>query len=139
MSTIWTIGHSTKPAEEMLERLQGYGIDRLIDVRTKPFSRWNPQFNKDQLCLFLAANDINYDWRGLNLGGLGKNVGYSQNIDNVIALSQTENIVLMCSEGDFRKCHRFSILAPDLTSRGAEIRHIGYENVRDVTTDLRLL
>ncbi len=123
---IYTIGHSNVSAEKLLERLRMYEIDRVIDVRTKPYSRWCPQFNKVQLEQSLAEMDINYDWRGDNLGGLGENINYEQTLDWVYERANHENIVLMCSEANYRKCHRYSVLAPSLEKRGAEIVHISY-------------
>lgn len=123
---IYTIGHSNVSAEKLLKRLRLYEIDRVVDVRTKPYSRWCPQFNKNQLELSLAAIDINYDWRGDNLGGLVVHVDYEQTLHWVFDRAEYENIVLMCSEGDYRKCHRYSMLTPDLEKLGAELVHIGY-------------
>lgn len=124
---IYTIGHSNVSGEKLLERLGLYQIDRVIDVRTKPYSRWCPQFNRGALEYALAANDINYDWRGNNLGGLGENVDYEQTLRWVYDRAEYENIALMCSEGDYLKCHRHSILAPALELLGAVIAHIAYE------------
>jgi uncharacterized protein (DUF488 family) len=125
--TIWTLGHSVRSADEVLERLQAYGIDRLVDVRTKPYSRWHPQFNRTQLAQFLADHDINYDWRGASLGGLGMNVGYREAMEQIAGLAEAENIVLLCSERSYKKCHRYTMLAPDLKRLGLEVVHIDYE------------
>ncbi|MDB5178221.1 MAG: hypothetical protein JWN01_164 [Patescibacteria group bacterium] len=127
MRTIWTIGHSVRSAEEVLERLQSYGIDRLVDVRTKPYSRWHPHFNRDRLAQFLADHDINYDWRGANLGGLGENVEYEETLAAVYELAAAERIVLLCSEAAPEKCHRLTVLTPALEQLGAAVEHIRYE------------
>jgi uncharacterized protein (DUF488 family) len=124
--TIYSIGHSNVSVAVFAERLWAYKIDRVIDVRTKPYSRWCPWANKDQLAYALAELDINYDWRGSNLGGLGVNMNYEQTIQWVFDRAEYENIVLLCSEGDYRKCHRFSMLTPSLEALGAELVHIGY-------------
>lgn len=125
--SVWTIGHSVKSAEVFRERLKMYQIDRVVDVRTKPYSRWQPQFNKNQLEYSLAAVDINYDWRGKQLGGIGLNVNYEETIQWVYERAEYENIALLCSEGDYRKCHRYSMLTPDLEALGAVLVHIGYK------------
>ena len=125
--TIFSIGHSTVSLEVFAERLLTYKIDRVIDVRTKPYSRWCPQFNKDQLEYMLACIDINYDWRGNQLGGLAPNIGYDRTIKWVFDRAEYENIVLMCSEGNYRKCHRFTMLTPSFEDLGAEVVHIGYK------------
>jgi uncharacterized protein (DUF488 family) len=122
--TIWTIGHSVKSIEVFQEQLREYKIDRLVDVRTKPYSRWQPQYNRNQLEYALAAIDINYDWRGRSLGGLLPNVGYDEAIQRVFDRAEHENIMLMCSEADYRKCHRYTMLTPSLEALGAEAVHI---------------
>lgn len=124
---IYTIGHSNVSAEKLLERLRTYEIDRVIDVRTKPYSRWCPQFNREVLERSLAEADINYDWRGNNLGGLGVNEDYDKTLQWVFDRAEYENIVLMCSEGSYLKCHRYSMLTPDFEQLGAEIAHIAYQ------------
>lgn len=124
---IYTIGHSNVSAERLLERLRTYEIDRVIDVRSKPYSRWCPQFNKQQLEHSLAEVDINYDWRGNNLGGLGENVDYDKTLQWVFDRAEYENIALMCSESDYRKCHRYTVLTPDLERFGVELVHINYK------------
>lgn len=123
---IYTIGHSNVSAEKLLERLRTYDIDRVVDVRTKPYSRWCPQFNREALEYALAEADINYDWRGNNLGGLGVNVDYGQTLHWVFARAEYENIALMCSESNYKKCHRYSMLTPDFERLGAELIHISY-------------
>ncbi len=59
-SVLWTIGHSTRPIEDFLGLLKTYGIHMLVDVRTIPFSRHNPQFHQDALAKSLAAAEIQY-------------------------------------------------------------------------------
>lgn len=124
---IYTAGHSNVSYEKLRERLSLYHIDRLVDVRSKPYSRWCPQFNRQQLEKALAANNIRYDWRGNNLGGLGINVDYDKTLRWVFDLAEHENIVLMCSEADYHKCHRFLTLTPSLEALGAELVHISYK------------
>ncbi len=126
---VWTLGHGVKSIEIFQERLLAHKIDRVIDVRTKPYSRWHPQFNKNQLAYLLAEIDVNYDWRGFNLGGLSKNVDYEKTIRWVNDRAEHENIVLLCSESDYKKCHRFTMLTPDLEKLGASVVHIGYVSV----------
>jgi len=125
--TIFTLGHSNKSLAVFTERLKTYEIDRVIDVRTKPYSRWCPQFNRNQLEQSLAEADINYDWRGNNLGGLGVNVDYEKTIQWVLDRAEYENIALMCSEADYQKCHRYSMLTPDLECLGAKLVHISHK------------
>lgn len=125
---IHTIGHSNVSTERLLEKLLANGIERLVDVRTSPYSRWCPQFNRELLQQRLADFDINYDWRGSNLGGLGINVDYDKTLRWLYERAEHESIVLMCSEGDFRKCHRYKELTPDLVQLGASLVHITYKD-----------
>lgn len=127
MAGVFSVGHSSVPKEKLLERLQAHRIDRVIDVRTKPYSRFNPQYNRAALEAYLTANGIVYDFRGSQLGGLSENVNYDETLLEVSKLAETENIVLLCSEKDHKKCHRFTMLTPDLEALGASITHITYE------------
>jgi uncharacterized protein (DUF488 family) len=123
---MWSLGHSNKSLAEFIERLQDYRIDRVVDVRTKPYSRWCPHFNRASLEHELAQADMNYDWRGLHLGGLQDNVDYEQNIRELARLAGAERIVLVCSEASPTKCHRKIMLQPEFEKLGFEIVHILY-------------
>ena len=69
MSVVYTVGHSTRPVEELLALLRANGIRRLVDVRTVPRSRHNPQFGQDALAPVLRSHGITYRWVRA-LGGL---------------------------------------------------------------------
>lgn len=123
---IFSIGHSNRPISEFIERLKANNITMLVDVRTKPYSRYCPWFNKSSLASFLAAQGIVYAYHGHNLGGLGENVDYDKTLDELVVLSEFERIAIMCSEADFNKCHRYTMIEPDLINRGVELEHIRY-------------
>lgn len=135
MTKIFTVGHSNVPKEKLLERLQSFSINRLVDVRTKPYSRYCPQYNKPALSEYLELNGITYDFRGENLGGLGENIDYYENIRDLAGKAKTERVAVMCSEKDYHKCHRYLMLTPDFERAGLEVEHIRYENVREHSTD----
>ena len=145
MPTVWTIGHSTRPIADFLKLLQGHGIERLIDVRTIPRSRHNPQFNTESLAHSLARAGISYRHVAA-LGGLRKakkgsaNVGwlnasfrgyadYMQTeqfwtaLEDLIASGNGENKAIMCAEAVPWRCHR-SLIADALVRRSCEVRHI---------------
>jgi uncharacterized protein (DUF488 family) len=146
MSTLlWTIGHSTRPIDEFLKLLQAHNIESLMDVRTIPGSRHNPQFNIDALAQSLAAGGISYQ-HAPNLGGLRKpkkdslNQGwrnasfrgyadymqseeFGRAIDELTADSRQLRTAIMCAEAVPWRCHR-SLIADALIVNGWEIRHI---------------
>ena len=142
---VFTIGHSTRHLDEFIAMLRSQGVDRLIDVRTVPRSRTNPQFNRDTLPDALARQDIAYEHEP-RLGGLRhahrdspnagwKNAsfrGYADHmatpefraaIDHVIGLADSVTPVLMCAEAVPWRCHR-SLIADALTARGIGVAHI---------------
>ena len=123
---VYTIGHSNKSLETFRTRLEQHDIQRLVDIRTRHYSRFCPWFNKNSLSAHLELHDILYDFRGNNLGGLGENIDYDRTLNELIELSKTERIAIMCSEADFKKCHRHTMIEPDLTERGIEVKHIAY-------------
>lgn len=123
---IYTIGHSNRPLEEFVNRLQDYHIERLVDVRTRPYSRFCPWFNKNSLSEQLASHGIVYDFKGDRLGGLGENLDYDGAIAELVELAKTERIAICCSEADFKKCHRHTMIEPDLFRRDVEVEHILY-------------
>lgn len=125
MSKIYTIGHSNKDATIIGQALSESNIDTLIDCRSTPYSRWNPQFNKGTFGVALERFGIKYEWRGNNMGGLDKNINHEEAIQEMIERADKgEKIALMCSEGPHQKCHRGTILTPELMAKGAEIEHI---------------
>src|SRR5215831_20362602 len=66
--TIYTIGHSTQPIEQFVAKLQKHSVSAVADVRSTPFSRHNPQFNKDELRSELESHGIRYVFLGTELG-----------------------------------------------------------------------
>lgn len=107
---ILTIGHSNKPFEKFLPVLQRHNATHLIDIRSKPYSRWNPAFNKANLQQACKANGIAYGWRGNVLGGFSDpNQAMKDKLNEVAQFagdSEQHNVVLMCAELAFTDCHR---------------------------------
>ena len=141
-SCIFTIGHSTHPLEAFVALLRQHGITALADVRSSPFSRFNPQFNQAVLERALQARAIQYVFLGDGLGGrprnpsgyneagraryghLAETSSFQQGIDRLIQGSKKYQIALMCAEKDPQNCHRTILIAPVLTGHGIEIGHI---------------
>ena len=142
---VYTIGHSTHPFEEFVGMLAGHGIDYLLDVRTVPKSRRNPQYNRDVMPAALAAQGIDYDHeprlgglrhpRPNSINGAWKNDsfrGYADHmqtpefddaIQRLIELSHARTPVVMCAEAVPWRCHR-SLIADALAARGIPALHI---------------
>jgi uncharacterized protein (DUF488 family) len=124
---VFTLGHSTKPINDFIDKLRENNISLVIDIRSKPYSRWVPHFNKDRLNKSLNENGIEYLYRGKNLGGLEVNAGFDGAIRELIKLSESENLVLLCTEGDYKKCHRYLVVTPVLEQKGINVKHLIWE------------
>jgi len=142
---IFTIGHSTRPLDEFIELLNAHGIEQLVDVRTVPRSRHNPQFNRDTLPAALRKAWIFYTHLG-ELGGLRhphkdspntgwRNAGFRGYADymqtpefkkalgKLLELAVARQVAIMCAEAVPWRCHR-SLIADALTVRGVPVAHI---------------
>lgn len=140
---IFTVGHSNHTIDYFLELLQSQHIDCLIDVRSMPASKYNPQFNWEPLKNFLSNKGITYmhfkdefgarheeedvlDQNGqVDFELFRKTFNFQQGIERVdIGVSKGFKIALMCSEGNPLECHRFSMIAIYLDEIGFEVKHI---------------
>ena len=145
MTTVYAIGHSTRPLDKFVEILKAHEISLLADIRTIPKSRHNPQFNEESLTLELPKIGIKYR-RLKDLGGLRRtseasiNVGwenasfrgyadymqtqeFAHALDELVELAKSERVAIMCAEGNPFRCHR-SLVADALTVRGVSVLHI---------------
>jgi len=159
---IGTIGHSTRPLEELLGILEGFGTTHLVDVRTVPRSRHNPQYNRETLPGALAARGIGYvhepglgglrkprpdsvngGWRNASFRGFADHMetaGFEERLARLIDLSRDGRPVIMCAEAVPWRCHR-SLIADALTAQGVEVRHLlgpGPERVHTLTPFARV-
>ncbi len=136
---VLTIGHSTRDIDEFIALLAGHGVTLLVDVRTVPRSRHNPQFNAESLPASLAAAGIGYahasglggfrhtladspntGWRNLSFRGYAdymQSAEFEQELIGLIELAQRERIALMCAEAVPWRCHR-SLIADALVAHG---------------------
>jgi uncharacterized protein (DUF488 family) len=144
-SVVYTIGHSARPIEEFIGLLKENGIACVLDIRTVPRSRHNPQFNRDTLPDTLAAAGIAYrhiaglgglrharpdspntGWRNASFRGYAdymQTPEFEENVDALAELARTDRCVLMCAEAVPWRCHR-SMVADALTARGIAVEHI---------------
>lgn len=126
MNIIFSCGHSNRAFSDFLKILKDNEIEILVDIRTFPRSRFCPQFNEKRLANALEDESITYLFKGKNLGGYGENIDYEQTIDELSDLvKQGKKICVMCSEKDYKKCHRYEMLEPSFKERGLEVKHIG--------------
>ena len=140
-STVLTIGHSTHPVEAFIDLLQHHGVTALADVRAAPYSRFNPQFNRETLADSLGARGIAYVFLGRELGGrsenpacyddgrisyerLGGTRSFRKGLDRVAQGATSQCIALMCAEREPLQCHRCLLVAPALEARGVAVAHI---------------
>lgn len=124
--TLYTIGHSITPLQLFFDTLNQHEITFLIDVRSKPFSRRVPAYNRPALEKACKRERIGYKWCGETLGGFGEiePALFLEAINELIQKCESHTIVLMCSEGDYKKCHRYQKITPELEKRGLEVTHI---------------
>ena len=142
---IWTIGHSTRSAEEFLELLRSHSIGGLADVRTIPRSRRHPHFGREALDARLAGEGIEYR-HFAELGGLRKPARDSQNgawrneafrgyadhmateqfatgVENLLLFGEQRRVAVMCAEAVWWQCHRM-LLSDALVARDVAVEHI---------------
>jgi uncharacterized protein (DUF488 family) len=142
---VLTIGHSTRTLEEFIELLRAHAISRVVDVRTVPRSRHNPQFNKATLPRSLKKaglgyvhlpglgglrhaqrESVNMGWRNTSFRGYAdymQTAEFQQSLEELIELAKQDRIALMCAEAVPWRCHR-SLIADALLVRGIRTEDI---------------
>jgi uncharacterized protein (DUF488 family) len=129
--TIFTIGHSTRSIGEFLATFHSFDIEMLADIRSFPISKRYPQFNKLALEQSLSDSEIKYIHLRA-LGGRREPLTYTEHMEanefkqgiiDLEALASTHRVVYMCSEADWRRCHR-SLVSDHLKLRGWDVIHI---------------
>lgn len=142
-STIYSIGHGNKKIEDFIDELKLYDILYLLDIRSKPFSKWNPQFNRAALELELKNHGITYVFVGDKLGGLpddrtcydrdGKVVYdlikekdfFKDGLKRLISANDKQiRIAIMCSEAKPEACHRSKLIGQELLKKEISLNHI---------------
>ncbi|MBV9012287.1 MAG: DUF488 domain-containing protein [Pseudonocardiales bacterium] len=138
---VLTIGHSNHSMADFLSLLKQHQITALVDVRSAPYSRYAPHFNRAQLVQALRQHEVKYVFLGNELGGrsddpscydhgrvqyarLAQKMSFCCGIGRVVKGVAFERIVLMCAEKDPLNCHRTLLVAPSLIERGVDVQHI---------------
>jgi uncharacterized protein (DUF488 family) len=147
-STIWTIGHLNHTLEHFLELLRTHAIEVVVDVRSTPFSRRHPHFNRERLRAALAdagvgaGEGIGYIFLGAELGArspdrncydaegrvvyerLARTDSFKAGLDRVTTEATNRRVAVMCAEKDPLSCHRTILVTPRLIARGLTVMHI---------------
>ncbi len=140
--TVYTIGHSHTSIERFIGLLGLYQIGMLVDTRSQPYSRWAPQFNRESLRASLRQADIAYLYLGDTLGGRPRDPVYKlpngkvdygrvarapaflEGLQQLKREAEKRRVAVMCSEADFRKCHRFWLITRALVGDSVDVQHI---------------
>lgn len=148
-TVVYSIGHSNHQPEVFVALLRQHGIDVLVDVRSQPYSRWAPQFNRETLARALEQAGMHYMFLGDLLGGrpsdpslyqdaaedeahgprpdyarMAAQPAFQEGLRKLVDLAAQRPTAMMCSEGDHEHCHRALLITPQLLARGARVIHI---------------
>lgn len=134
MKPVKTIGHSNHSIERFVALLKAGGVERLVDVRSTPWSRRHPQFGQKNLARSLAEAGIDYAHEGSALGGkpeaggsydqLAARPEFTAALDRVIDGARDSVLCLMCAEKEPLDCHRTVLVSRRLAERGVTIEHL---------------
>jgi uncharacterized protein (DUF488 family) len=148
-SFVFTIGHSTRPIADFIHLLKSHGVQRVVDVRTVPRSRFNPQFDIARLPDLLSTADIHYThlpglgglrrprrdsinlgWRNDSFRGYADHMqspDFKRCFERCLELAGAERVALMCAEAVPWRCHR-SLIADALVARGIDALEIASDS-----------
>lgn len=149
---VFSIGHSNHSPDVFLKLLQDFRIKVLFDVRSSPYSRYMPRYNRQDLQHLLSTQEVAYDFAGESLGGRPKDPwlykagvlpegkadylhmvnypavaatsSFRNGLRRLMTSAQERTTVMMCSEEDPQQCHRHHLIAGELHKHGFEVLHI---------------
>lgn len=139
--TVYTIGHSNGTAEHLLEMLEQHGITAVADVRSRPYSRFSPQFNREALANALKNSGREYVFLGPELGArsedpacyrdgraqyalIAKTPLFERGVERLLTGMENFRVAILCAEKEPLGCHRSILIARYLHERGILVRHI---------------
>lgn len=151
---LYTIGHGNRSSEDFIGLLKKFGIEYLIDVRSKPYSKFNPQFCQNELKLVLEQSGIKYVFMGDAIGGRPKDISCYDEEGKVdyeavkmkdffingikrlkTAYYKDINVVIMCSESKPCECHRSKLIGKVLITDNIILKHIDEKGrIKDQST-----
>jgi uncharacterized protein (DUF488 family) len=151
-TAVYTIGHSNLPVAVFIARLQQHAVEAIVDVRSAPYSQFNPQFNREDLARALDASGIAYAFAGDFLGGRPKDPAcykngvvpegkadylklvdykavarqpyFQKGLARLLEIAGESRTAIMCSEEDPNLCHRHHLVAQSLLGQGVGVLHI---------------
>lgn len=141
-STLYSIGHGNKSIEEFKKELKSFDIQYLVDIRTKPYSKWNPDFNQEKLQMLIRNAGLVYVYMGDSIGGLPSDPScytdghidyeklrrktfFIKGLERLIVANEKNiKLAIMCSESDPSMCHRSKLVGQELLKRGIMLNHI---------------
>jgi len=151
----FTIGYGNSSIDLFLNILTNVGIDTILDVRSSPYSRFNPSFRRDNLENSLIRNNIGYRFMGNRIGGrymdpalllpdgtvnykkVQNTEQFKEGISQVLSIiSSKKKIALMCAEKEPERCHRFALISPVLQAKGISVIHIRPDGKLQANEDL---
>jgi uncharacterized protein (DUF488 family) len=139
---IWTIGHSNHTLARFVELLQAEGVEVVVDVRSYPYSRIAPHFNREELDVALRGVGTRYLFFGEELGGrpsreeqydedgrarydrMAEQPGFQMSLQRLLSGAREHRVALLCSEGQPQECHRRLLVGKVLADHGVQLRHI---------------
>jgi uncharacterized protein (DUF488 family) len=141
IAEVLTIGHSNHATDTFLGLLRAAAVTAIADVRSIPFSRRHPQFDRERLAADLGREGIAYVHLGVQLGGrpadpllwrdgvadferIAATPAFREGLDRVVAGAQIHRLALMCSERDPLHCHRCLLIGRALVARGVGVGHL---------------
>lgn len=139
---LFSIGHSNATIEAFLDLLRRHEIAVLVDTRSQPYSRYNQHFSREPLKQSVNEQGIEYVYLGNRIGGrpegeefyfqsgkvdydlVAESPEYLTGIGQLLKLAERRRVAFMCSEGDYKHCHRYWLITRTLIGRGVEVEHI---------------
>jgi uncharacterized protein (DUF488 family) len=140
-NSVYTVGHSTHASQHFLDLVGRHEITAVADVRSQPYSRMNPQFNRETLRANLKTAGISYVFLGRELGARSEDQScyldgkvqydrlaqtdlFREGIDRLVQGLSNHRIALMCAEKDPLTCHRSILVCRSLVEREIQVEHI---------------
>ena len=139
---LYSIGHSNATIEAFLDLLRRNEVAVSVDTRSQPYSRYNQHFSREPLKQSVNEQGIEYVFLGNRIGGrpegeefyfqsgkvdystVAKSPEYLTGIEQLLNLAERCRVAFMCSEGDYKHCHRYWLITRTLVERGIEVQHI---------------